>query len=620
MVYAHKTRCTGTHPKAEQDQLVKREKKVRREAEAARREAEAARREAAAARGEAEAARSRLAFLSEASRVLGSSLDYETTLGNLARLVVPQLGDFCVVDLAEEGEIRRVAVADINPQREELVRRLARQHPRGVLSPPAHARVLATGQSEWVPHVTDEMCLTLPHDVDPDVMHSLRFRSFISVPLPIHEQILGSISIARSTPEQGYGSADLALAEELARRAGLAVDHARLYRASQEANRVKDEFLATLSHELRSPLSSALLCAQMLRRGILDREKTTRALETIERKINLEVRLVDDLIDIARINSGKISLEMKPVHLTAVVDAAVEGARPMAEAQGARLRFALHDVDAFVDGDEARLQQVVDNLLSNAIKFTPKGGSIDVELERIGAEARIRIRDTGIGISSNTLPEIFDRFRQVDTSSTRKYGGLGLGLAIVRNLVELHGGKVEAESAGEGRGATFTVALPLRSSNTYVASNPSVDSRARSVKMEDLSGVRVLVVDDDRDARESMATLLTASGATVTTAASTSEALEVYEGGGKQQDVLVSDIGMPDLDGYALLRSIRALSSDDGALVPAVAVTAYAGPVDRQLALAAGYQLHLSKPVGQEDLVAAVAELAGRSLSAQRRG
>src|SRR5437867_3619458 len=479
-------------PKTEQDELLKRERAALSEAEAARREADAA--------------RSRLSFLSEASRVLGSSLDYETTLSNLAHLIVPELGDFCVVDLAEDGErIRRVAVADIDPQREELVWKIARQHPLGVHSPPVHSRVFSTGESEWLPEVTDEMCLALPRDVGRDVIRALKFRSFISVALPVHGQILGSISIARSTPGRSYSSVDLALVEELARRAGLAVDHARLYRASQEANRVKDEFLATLSHELRSPLSSALLCAQMLRRGVLDQDKTASALETIERKINLEVRLVDDLIDVARINAGKISLELKRVPLTAVIDAAVEGARAAAEAQGIRLRFTFHEIDASVHGDEARLQQVMDNLLSNAIKFTPKGGSIDVGLERVGAEARITVRDTGIGISAKALPEVFDRFRQVDTSSTRKYGGLGLGLAIVRNLVELHGGKVAAESAGEGRGATFAVTLPLLPSKTYVASRPSVDARDSSVGMGDLSGVHVLVVDDDEDALQTMA-------------------------------------------------------------------------------------------------------------------
>jgi signal transduction histidine kinase/ActR/RegA family two-component response regulator len=587
-------------PKTEQDELLAREKAARSEAEAAR--------------SEAEAARSRLSFLSEASRVLGISLDYETTLGNLARLVVPQFGDFCVVDLAEEGErIRRVAVADIDPKREELVWRIARQHPLSVHSAPSYSRVLSTGESEWLPEVTDEMCLALPQDVDPEVMRSLKFCSFICVPLPIHGQILGTISIARSTPGRSYGSADLMLAEELARRAGMAVDHARLYRTSQEANRVKDEFLATLSHELRSPLSSALLCAQMLRRGILDREKTARALETIERKISLEVRLVDDLIDVARINTGKLSLEMERVDLATIVLAAVESARSSAEAQGARLQLTSHELDLSIQGDEARLQQVMGNLLSNAIKFTPKGGSIDVGLERVGAEARITVRDTGIGISEKALPEVFDRFRQADTTLTRRYGGLGLGLSIVRNIVELHGGRVTAESAGEGHGSTFTVTLPLLPSSTYLASPSSVDARDGSVEMEDLSGIRVLVVDDDEDARDSMATLLMTCGATVTTAASTREALEVLQRDGKQQDVLVSDISMPDVDGYALLRAIRARSSGSAAFLPAIAVTAYARPADRRLALAAGYRLHLSKPVDQRVLIAAVADLSGKS-------
>jgi signal transduction histidine kinase/ActR/RegA family two-component response regulator len=585
--------------KTEQEELLKRE--------------QAARSEAEAARGEAEAARSRLAFLSEASRVLGSSLDYETTLGNLARLVVPQFGDFCVVDLAEEGErIRRVAVADIDPKREELVRRIALQHPLSVHSAPSYSRVLSTGESEWLPEVTDEMCLALPQDVDPDVLRSLKFRSFICVPLPIHGQILGTISIARSTPGANYSSADLMLAEELARRAGMAVDHARLYRTSQEANRVKDEFLATLSHELRSPLSSALLCAQMLRRGILDSEKTARALETIERKIDLEVRLVDDLIDIARINTGKISLEIERVDLATIVQAAVESARSAAEAQGARLQLTCHELDVPIQGDEARLQQVMGNLLSNAIKFTPQGGSIDVGLERVGAQARISVRDTGIGISAKAISEVFDRFRQVDKSLTRRYGGLGLGLSIVRNLVELQGGKVTAESAGEGLGSTFAVTLPLLPSSPYVASPPFVDARDCAVEMEDLRGVRVMVVDDDEDARDSMATLLMTCGATVTTAASAREALEVLQREGKQQDVLVSDISMPDVDGYALLRAIRAQRSGGAAILPAIAVTAYARPADRRLALAAGYRLHLSKPVDQRVLVAAVADLAGR--------
>ena len=579
-------------PTTEQDELPKRER---------------------ATRSEGEAAGSRLSLLSEASRVLGSSLDYERTLGNLADLIVPELGDLCVIDLAERGHgVHRIAVADVDPERKVLVSTAAQQHPLSVHFPSSYSRVISTGDSEWLPEVTEETCLAMPEDVGPEVLLRLKFHSFICAPLPVHGQILGTISIARSTPGRSYSSMDLALAEELARRAALAIDHARLYRTSQESNRVKDEFLATLSHELRSPLSSALLCAQMLRRGILDREKTARALETIERKINLEVRLVDDLIDIARINAGKISIEMKRVHLAAVVDAAVEGVRPTAEAKGIRLRFAPDEMDPTVHGDKDRLQQVMDNLLANAIKFTSKGGSIDVRLERSGGEARITVSDTGIGISEEALSEIFERFRQVDTSSTRQYGGLGLGLAIVRNLVELHGGKVAAESAGAGHGSAFTIALPVLPSNTYVAATPSAVARSGSTALEDLTGVRVLVVDDDEDARDSMATLLAACGATVVTADSAREALEVLRGEKNAQDVLVSDISMPDVDGYALLRSIRAASPGVAATVPAIAVTAYAGPMDRELSLAAGYRFHLSKPVDERVLVGAVADLADR--------
>jgi CheY-like chemotaxis protein len=350
----------------------------------------------------------------------------------------------------------------------------------------------------------------------------------------------------------------------------------------------------------------------MLRRGILDKEKTARALETIERKIQLEVRLVDDLIDIARINAGKISLEMKRVRLAAVLETAVDGARPAAEARGAELRFTLPEIDATVYGDEARLQQVIDNLISNAIKFTPKGGSIDVALDGAGAEARITVRDTGIGISETALLEVFDRFRQVDTSSTRKFGGLGLGLAIARNLVELHGGKIEAASPGEGLGSTFTITLPLLPANRYVAIAPVVGGACRPAEIESLRGVRVLVVDDDADALGAMATLLSTCGATVTTATSSREALAVLAPGVGPQDVIVSDISMPDIDGYALLRTIRARSASNHSLVPAIAVTAGAGQVDRQKALAAGYRLHLSKPVDQHELLAAVAELAGK--------
>ncbi len=380
---------------------------------------------------------------------------------------------------------------------------------------------------------------------------------------------------------------------------------------AETANRLKDELLAAVSHELRSPLSSALLCTQMLQRGILNEEKSKRALETIERKIALEVRLVDDLVDVARITSGKVSLEMKTVDLTSVARSAVESVRDDADAQGIRLELAVHDIEAPIRGDEARLQQVMGNLLSNAIKFTPKGGSIEVALERVDSQAQITVRDTGIGIPAKMLPEIFEPFRQADSSMTRKYSGLGLGLTIVRNLVGLHGGSVMAQSPGEGQGATFTVMMPLLPSNTDFVPQSSVESRGPLGEMKALDGLRVLVVDDDDDVREGIATLLTTCAATVTAATSASQALEALQREG-QQDVLVIDIGMPDVDGYALLRAIRARGSVSAGIVPAIAVTAYASAKDRQMALDAGYQLHLPKPIDQDDLVAAVAELAGR--------
>jgi signal transduction histidine kinase/ActR/RegA family two-component response regulator len=572
-----------------------------------------ARAEAESARAEAESAQSRLFFLAEASRILGSSLDYETTLRNLARLAVPQLADSCVVDLADEGQrIRRVAVADIDPKREELVWRAAHRHPLGAHDPPSCARVISTGEPEWLPEIAGEMRFAAPeNESDPDLIRSLGFRSFICVPLPVHGQILGSISVARCAPGKNYDSADLVLLEELARRAGLAVDHARLYRTAQETNRIKDEFLTTLSHELRSPLSSALLCTQMLRRGVLDPVKAKAALETIERNIALEVRLVDDLVDISRITSGKLSLAIETISLASVVHAAVEGARSAAEAQGIRLDLVFDDLEVQVQGDAARLQQVMSNLLSNAIKFTPKGGRVDVRLSRAGLEAKITVRDTGIGISPKLLPEIFERFRQLDTSPARRYGGLGLGLAIVRQLVGLHGGVVTAESSGEGRGAALTVMLPVVPSGTHFDLPPSTEGQDDSDESDDLDEVRVLVVDDDADARESMANVLVSHGATVTTAASASQALEVFRRGDKQ-DVLVSDISMPEVDGYELLREMRTRKSRSGAIVPAIAVTAYASVADRERALAAGYRLHLSKPIDQGSLVAAVADLAGR--------
>jgi PAS domain S-box-containing protein len=376
---------------------------------------------------------------------------------------------------------------------------------------------------------------------------------------------------------------------------------------AERSNRAKDEFLATLSHELRSPLSAALSWAHLLRSGQLDAEKTARALETIERTTRLQVRLVEDLLDISRIVSGKLTVERGVVDLGSVIDAAIETVRTAAEARGLHLRVEAPTEVLLVGGDAARLEQVVGNLLGNAIKFTPKGGAVTVTWRRDGGHAEICVADTGVGIAPDVLPHVFDRFRQADSSTTRRHGGLGLGLAIVRHLVELHGGTIVAESAGEGRGATFRAQLPLHVAAEVGWSSGTPRVVTQPDDAQALAGVQVLAVDDEADILASLETILSAAGATVATASSTAAALARIDAG--RPDVIVSDLAMPDRDGFALLRALRA----SGATVPVIALTALAGAADRQRAAAAGFDLYLTKPIDPQSLVAAVARVAAAS-------
>ena len=390
------------------------------------------------------------------------------------------------------------------------------------------------------------------------------------------------------------------------------LEREQVARAEAEgANRAKDEFLATLSHELRTPLSTMLIWAELLRRRALDELTTARALETLERNTRVMTRLIDDLLDISRIVTGKLRLETGPVDLVSVIRAALEAARPAADAKRLGVECVLDSGVGPVSGDAARLQQVVWNLLSNAIKFTPKGGRVTVRLDTEASSARITVADTGKGISAGFLPHIFERFRQADSTTTRVHGGLGIGLEIVRQLVEMHGGTVRAESPGEGRGATFTVALPLAAIREAVrgdgdAPRPIADATLDNVPT--LAGLRVLVVDDQAGARDAVTAVLEQRGARVAVAASSAEALEALAT--FRPDVLVSDVGMPGEDGYALIRKVRALPSDDGGRIPAAALTAYARVEDRRRALLAGYQAHVPKPVAPAELVAVIAHLA----------
>jgi signal transduction histidine kinase/CheY-like chemotaxis protein len=372
------------------------------------------------------------------------------------------------------------------------------------------------------------------------------------------------------------------------------------------ANRIKDEFLAVLSHELRSPLNPILGWTKLLRNGKLNATKTAQALEIIERNAKLQSQLIEDLLDVSRILRGKLSLNMAPVNLASTIKAALETVRLAAEAKSIQIQTVFDPMIGKVLGDTARLQQVIWNLLTNAVKFTPEGGRVEILLQPIGSQAQIQVRDTGKGISPDFLPHVFEYFRQADATTTRTFGGLGLGLAIVRHLVELHGGTVLADSPGEGQGATFTVSLPLIKDKS---GKPTAGGNSLPLASESspLKGIWVLVVDDDTDSREFIAFVLEQLGAQVSTVASAREALKALER--SQPTLLLSDIGMPNMDGYMLMRQIRAMPPERGGQILAIALTAYAGEIDRQQALAAGFQHHLAKPVEPNELVKVILNL-----------
>lgn len=384
------------------------------------------------------------------------------------------------------------------------------------------------------------------------------------------------------------------------------------------ANRLKDEFLATVSHELRTPLNAILGWATMLRSKQLDTATVNRALESIERNARSQNQLINDLLDVSRIITGKLRLNVRPVALVSVIEAAIDSIRPAAEAKNIRLQSVLDPAAGPVSGDPDRLQQVFWNLLSNAVKFTPREGRVQIRLERINSHVEITVSDTGQGIAPQFLPYVFERLQQADSTTTRVHGGMGLGLAIVRHLVELHGGSVYASSEGEGKGATFVVSLPItifRPETTGVGRvHPAVSSAVPLTDVPQLKGVTVLVVDDEADAREMLAVLLRQSGATVITAASAEEALALLTQPAPYQkpDVLVSDIGMPEQDGYMFIRQVRALTPEQGSRIPAIALTAYARTEDRINALSSGFQSHVPKPVEPAEFVTVITSLLKR--------
>ncbi|HEU4366930.1 MAG TPA: GAF domain-containing protein [Methylomirabilota bacterium] len=576
-----------------------------------------------AARADAETRAQRARLLADVSRALASSLHYEATLDAVAHLVVPARADWCVVHLARrDGGVRRVAAAYADPANAALAAETVRIAPtvdwlRDVS--PAVESVRA-GRSLLVAHATPARIEEIVTDpADRRIFLALQPRSMLVAPLVARGRALGSITWLRIASTEPYTAEDLGLAENIAARAALAVDNARLYRQAQRArgeaegaNQAKDEFLAVLSHELRTPLTSMLGWLRLLRTGQLGPERVAQALEVVERNTRAQAQLINDLLDVSRIVAGKLQLDLYPVDLTPILEESVESARRDAQAKGVEIELTVSAGCGLVLGDPLRLGQIAANLVANAVKFTPAGGRVCVRLAREGGEAVVTVADTGIGIPPELLAHVFDRFRQADSTITRRYGGLGLGLAIVRHLAELHGGGVRVESRGEGQGATFIVRLPVAEpEGRRGRGEPAVTSGTVPARPRALAGLRLLVVEDHLDTAELLRAVLGGQGADVRVAASLAEALAALEAA--DVDVLVSDIAMPDGNGYDLLRRLRERERTSGRRsVPAVAVTAFAGGDEGDRARAAGFDEYAAKPIDPAALVEVVARAAGR--------
>lgn len=486
-----------------------------------------------------------------------------------------------------------------------------------------NSRAIRTGQ---VIITDDYPSATLGHpavSVGPD--NGLRPESSLAVPMAVMGRIVGTIEV-QSYQKASFRDEHATAMRMAANLTAVAIENVRLLEresgaraAAEESNRLKDEFLATVSHELRTPLTAILGWSRMLEGGSLDDSLASRAIETIRRNAKSQAQIIDDILDVSRIITGKLYLELNPMELAPVIEAAVNVVRPTAEARGIQIELKLESQPAVINGDANRLQQVLWNLVSNAIKFTPGGGRVCISIDEIGYEVEVKVSDDGQGISPGFLPFVFDRFRQADSTSTRQHGGLGLGLAIARHLIEIHGGTIKAESDGQGKGSTFSFRLPLIGSISAAGEPEKTERYAESRPPQtQLNGIHVLLVDDDEDTLELLTQALTQREVRVTAVTSASEALEAIKS--FKPDVVVSDIAMPGEDGYQLIRKIRAMDFDHGNPLPAVAITAYAKDEDRQRALSSGFQGFLAKPVELSEFITAVADALGIDQQPGNRG
>ena len=572
-------------------------------------------------------------YLADATRTLTSSLDYETMLRSLAGVLVPSLADWCSIQLLDGEELKNVAVAHADPARVEHARAYGAKYPPDPQAERGVWHVMRTGRAEVYPEITDELLHLAARDEEHlQLLREVGMKSVITAPIKTRGKVFGTISLVSAESGRRYDEIDKALAEDLGDRAGSAIENARLFSsaeaaaltatraavAAEQASRVKDEFLATVSHELRTPLNAILGWASLLKNSNAD-PTISKGLDVIHRNAQAQGKIIEDILDVSRIITGKLRLDAGRIDLIRVAKDAIEVVRPTADAKLISIEFSSALDQALLVGDPERLQQVAWNLLSNALKFTDPGGSVNVTVTQHAAWLALTVSDNGRGIDPDFLPFVFDRFKQADSSTTRRIGGLGLGLAIVRHIVELHGGRVSVVSPGLGQGAAFTVELPLRAVGAGLLSAAEPSLAAESTDHHpalSLAGVRVLVVEDEQDARELLSTIMLRAGAVVAATASAHAAFELLEE--FRPDVIVSDIAMPDEDGHSLMRRIRALGSARSGATPSIALTAYARAEDKTAALAAGFTTHIGKPIQPDDLIAAVSDLVGANRA--RRG
>ena len=566
--------------------------------------------------------------LNEATAALSRSLDYQATLDTLAHVLAPSLCDWCSIHLLEGSTLKPAVVAHVDPAKVRQAQVYQEQYPPNPDEPAGVWAVVRTGVPILHAEVPEAMLLRTAGTAEQlRLLKQADVRSLMIVPIKARERVLGTLSLLAAESGRRYDRQDLGLASELGRRVGTFIENALLYERAQVAaasaeaaardaelaGRLKDEFLATVSHELRTPLNAIVGWSSMLKVRP-EPALVAKGIAVINRNAAAQSKIIEDILDVSRIITGKLRLELRPVDLVAIVADAIEVVRPSAAVREISIEFQRPPEPAFLVGDPERLQQVMWNLLSNAVKFSESGGRVEVKLEQRGSQLFASVIDEGQGIEAGFLPYVFERFKQADSSTTRRFGGLGLGLAIVRHIVELHGGRATVNSAGPGRGSAFVVGLPVH------AVLPPLEEPQTSAASEhppsrppcaSLEGLRVLVVDDEADARDLLELVLTQAGAKVLPAPSAAAAVEALLR--FQPNVIVSDIGMADEDGYAFMRRVRAMAEPLGA-TPAVALTAYTRKEDKLKAAAMGFSAHLGKPVNPDDLTALVAKLAKRNV------